>query len=106
MRCSRDAELIVTGPPARHGELLCPTVPFSAAFKHVMKDGPMVRRKRVKQERSFEDRLLGAARDARAAARNLPPGKKRELLLRSARDNEAAVAISRWISSPGLKVPE
>jgi len=71
-----------------------------------MKDGPIFRRRRVKHELSFEERLLGAARDAREAARRLPPGKKREMLLRSARDNEAAVEINRWIASPGLKPPD
>lgn len=65
-----------------------------------------VRRKRIKHEDSFEERLLGAACKAREAARKLPPGKEREMLLRSARESEAAVEINRWISSPGLKPPE
>ena len=71
-----------------------------------MNHGPIVRRKRVKHERSFEERLLGIARKAREAARRLPAGKKREMLLRSARDTEAAAGINRWISSHGLELPE
>ena len=71
-----------------------------------MEDRPIVRRKRTKHELSFEERLLGAAEDARTAARKLPPGKEREILLRSARESEAAVTINRWISSPGLRAPK
>jgi hypothetical protein len=63
-------------------------------------------RKRIKHESTFEERLLGAARQAREAARTLPPGKKRETLLRSARENEIVAVINRWLTSPGLKPPE
>ena len=65
-----------------------------------------IRRHRVKHEASFEARLLQHAQAAREAAQRLPPGKKRELLLRQARASEMAVQIDRWISSPGLKPPE
>jgi hypothetical protein len=65
-----------------------------------------VMRKRVKHELPFEERLLVAAWEAREIARRLPPGKEREILLRSARDSEAAVQINRWITSPGLKPPK
>jgi hypothetical protein len=51
-------------------------------------------------------RLLKHAQDARDAARRLPPGKKRETLLRQARASEMAVQIEKWISSPGLRPPE
>ena len=65
-----------------------------------------IRRRRVKHEASFEARLLHHAQAARDAAHRLPPGKKRELLLRQARASEMAVQIDRWISSPGLRPPE
>ena len=65
-----------------------------------------VQRRRVKHEASFEARLLQHAQAAREAAQRLPPGKKRELLLRQARASEMAVQIDRWISSPGLRPPE
>ena len=71
-----------------------------------MEDRPISRRKRVNHVLTFEERLLDAASQARERGRKLPPGKKREMLLRSARDSEAAVRINRWVSSPGLKQPE
>lgn len=71
-----------------------------------MEDRQIVKRKRARHVRTFEERLLDAARQARELARDLPPGKERETLLRSAHDNEAAARISRWITSPGLKSPK
>lgn len=68
-----------------------------------MEDRRIIRRKRVKHASTFEERLLDAARQARDKARKLPPGKEREVLLRLARDSEAAAQINRWISSPGVK---
>lgn len=65
-----------------------------------------MKRKRVKHELSFEQRLLKAAREAREKARSLPLGKEREILLRSAEQSERALEINRWISSPGLKPPD
>jgi hypothetical protein len=50
--------------------------------------------------------LLQHAQSARDAAHRLPPGKKREMLLRQARSSEMAVQIDRWITSPGLRPPE
>jgi hypothetical protein len=75
-------------------------------MEQAMTDDLVIRRKRVKHEASFEERLLGAAREAREAARRLPPGKKRETLLRQARTSEMTVQIEKWISSPGLRPPE
>ena len=49
--------------------------------------------------------LFDVAKAAQDPAR-LPPGKKREMLLRQARASEMAVQIDRWISSPGLRPPE
>ena len=49
---------------------------------------------------------LYAARQARETARQLPPGKKRKMLLRSARDSEAAAQINRWTTSPGAQAAE
>lgn len=65
-----------------------------------------IRRRRVKQELSFEARLLKHAQDAREAARKCLPGKEREMLLRQARASEMAAQIDRWIASPGLRPPE
>ena len=66
----------------------------------------VIRRRRVKHVTSFEARLLQHARTVREAAHLLPPGRKREMLLRQARASEMAVQIDKWISSPGLRPPE
>jgi hypothetical protein len=66
----------------------------------------IIRRRRGRHEVSFEMRLIKHAQVAREAARRLPPGKKRETLLRQARANEMAVQIEKWITSPGLRPPE
>lgn len=65
-----------------------------------------ISRHRMKHDTSFEARLLQHAREVREAARQLPPGKQRETLLRQARASETAAQIDRWISSPGLRPPE
>jgi len=71
-----------------------------------MEDRLIVPRKRIKQSKSLEERLLGFVNSAREAARKLPPGAERKKLLRSALDGEAAAAINRWLSSPGLRPPK
>ena len=68
-------------------------------------DRVVIRRKRVKHETSFKERLLNSAREAREAAELLPLGKAREQLLRKARASETAAHIDEWISSPGLQPP-
>jgi hypothetical protein len=60
----------------------------------------VVRRRRVKHEASFKDRLLQSAQDARDQAARLPPGAARDRLLQKARQNETAANIDTWISSP------
>ena len=65
----------------------------------------MMRRRRIRHEISFEDRLARAARQAREAAELLPPGLDRELLLRKASACETAADIHAWISSPGAAPP-
>ena len=67
-----------------------------------MNENTIIRRKRVKHELTFEARLLDAATKARDAACKLPPGEERERLLRSAHENEAAVQMSKLMSSPRL----
>ena len=65
----------------------------------------VIRRKRIRHETSFKERLLKGAREAREAAELLPAGKARDQLLRKARANETAAYIDEWISSPGLRPP-
>jgi len=66
----------------------------------------MVRKRNRKRPMlSFQERLNKFARDARAAARALPPGAERHELLLKARQGEAAANIDSWLSSPGLQRP-
>jgi hypothetical protein len=67
---------------------------------------PIIRRRRVKQEISFKDRLIKSAHDAREQALRLPPGAERERLLRKARQSDAAADIDVWISTPGSRSPD
>jgi hypothetical protein len=71
-----------------------------------MEERSIIRRKRTKHELSLEERLATAAGEARSKAGSLPPGEKRETLLKLARESEAAIAMNRWISSPGLRTPK
>ena len=64
-----------------------------------------MRRRRIRHDVSFEDRLARAAQQAREAAELLPPGLDRELLLRKASACETAADIHAWISSPGAESP-
>ena len=68
-------------------------------------DRVVIRRKRVKHETSFKERLLNSAREAREADEPLPPGLDRELLLRKASASETAVEIHAWISPPRAAPP-
>jgi hypothetical protein len=65
-----------------------------------------MKRRRFKQETSLEERLAKQARESRERAGQLPPGKERELLLKRARQADAAARINQWINSPGLQPPE
>ena len=67
---------------------------------------PIIRRRRVKHEVSFRDRLLKSAQDAREQAALLPYGAERDRLLQRARQNETAAKIDTWISSPGSRPPD
>ena len=67
---------------------------------------PIIRRRRVKHETSFKDRLEKSAQDAREQAARLPSGPVRERLLQKARQIETAANIDTWISSPGSLPPD
>ena len=66
----------------------------------------IVKRNRVKQTLSLEQRLANEAARLREAAKRLPNGSRaQELLLRRAGQTEVASQINLWISSPGLQPP-
>lgn len=62
-------------------------------------------RRRFKQTMTLHERLADEAAVLRAQARALPPGRRRELLLRRARQDEMAMQIEAWLHSPGLRAP-
>jgi hypothetical protein len=64
-------------------------------------------RRRIKQEKTFQERLVEEARRFKEAAERLPPGSHaQELLLRRARQAETASHINEWLTSPGLQAPQ
>jgi hypothetical protein len=66
----------------------------------------MMKRRRVKQTESLEQRLADQARLLRKEAQTLPPGIERELLIRRARQAETATHMCEWIRSPVLQPPK
>ena len=58
--------------------------------------------RRSEQEASVEARLVMDAQSKRERARQLPPGKERETLLKEARQDEV---LAEWLTSPGLRRP-
>lgn len=64
------------------------------------------RRRRIKQEKSFAERLVEEAQRFREEAEKLPPGMARELLLRRVRQAETASHVNDWLKSPGLRAPK
>ena len=65
----------------------------------------MQKRRRIKHEKTFEERLAEEAERFREAAAELSPGTAQELLLRRARLTESASHMNQWLSSKGLRPP-
>lgn len=64
-------------------------------------------RRRIKHEKTFQERLAEEALRFKEAAEKLPPGTQaQELLLRRARQAETASHIDEWLNSPGLRAPK
>jgi len=66
----------------------------------------MQKRRRIKHEKTFQERLVEDALRFKEAADKLPPGTARELLLRRARQAGTASQIDAWLTSPGLRPPK
>jgi hypothetical protein len=62
-------------------------------------------RRRIKQTKTFKERLLEEAAKFRAAADKLPPGTERELLMKRVYQAEKAMEMSEWLSRPGDSPP-
>ena len=65
----------------------------------------MQKRRRIKHEKTFQERLAEEAHRFREAAEALPPGTAQELLLKRARQAETAAHMDQWLKSPGLQPP-
>jgi len=65
----------------------------------------MQTRRRFKQTRTLNERLADEAVRCREEARTLAPGRRRDMLLRQARQDETAMQIEAWLRSPGLRAP-
>ena len=65
-----------------------------------------MKRRRIKHEKTFQERLAEEAQRFREAAQKLPPGSHaQELLLRRARQAETASHMNEWLTSQGLQPP-
>jgi hypothetical protein len=67
---------------------------------------PEQRRRFKQRTKTFEEHLAEEADRFREAAKDLPQGMARELLLRRARQAETASHVSDWLRSPGLQPPK
>ena len=65
-----------------------------------------MQRRRFKQTQSLEVRLAEEAKRLRREAKLLPPGAKRDEMIRKARQAETATHMNEWLTSPGLRPPE
>lgn len=65
----------------------------------------MQMRRRFKQTTTLTERLADEVTRLREEARTLAPGRRREMLLRKARQDETAMQIDAWLHSPGLRAP-
>jgi hypothetical protein len=66
----------------------------------------VVKRTRVKHEKTFQERLEAEALRFKALAEQTAPGTQRELYLRRVRQAETASHINDWLTSPGLQPPQ
>ena len=65
-----------------------------------------MQRLRFKQTQSLEERLSQEAKRLRAEAKLLPPGARRDEMIRKARQAEITSHLNEWLASPGLRPPE
>jgi hypothetical protein len=87
-------------------EIIPPEMLAAVEEQPVIPQGqPIIRRRRIKHEASFKDRLLKSAQDAREQAARLPSGAARDRELQKARQSETAATIDTWVSSPGSRPP-
>ena len=64
-----------------------------------------MKRRHCEQTQSLRERLVDEINCLREEARRLPPSRRREMLLHRAQQDETAMQIDAWLSSPGLRAP-
>jgi hypothetical protein len=64
-----------------------------------------MKRRRIKQTTSLEERLLRQAEQIRLRADSMPPGHEREELLKKARDADMGAHIEGWLRSRDCSRP-
>jgi hypothetical protein len=57
------------------------------------------------RKQTIEEKWREESKKVQGEALKLPPGKKRDALVRKARQLETASQIDEWLSSPGLQPP-
>jgi hypothetical protein len=65
-----------------------------------------MQRRRVMHSEPLDKRLVQEALRLKEVAKSLRPGKRRQEMIRKARQAEMAASITHWLSSPGLQPPE
>lgn len=65
----------------------------------------IIKRPRIKHEKTFQERLADEAAQFQALAEQTPHGPQRDLYLKRARQAETASHINDWLKSPGLQPP-
>ena len=64
-----------------------------------------MKRRRIKHQASFEERLADHGRRLEEQAKTLPPGEERDDLMRRARQTETTQHLNEWLTSRGLASP-
>jgi F420-dependent methylenetetrahydromethanopterin dehydrogenase len=77
-----------------------------SAFPRHITGCSVMQRDRFIQAITSQHRLANEAERLRQQARTLPAGKKRDALLRKARQIDTASHINEWLSSAGLQTPQ
>jgi hypothetical protein len=66
----------------------------------------MQRRRRVKHQFTFQDRIVSWTKEVRAQAAELPPGPGRDMLLKKVRQAETAMHLEDWARPTELQPPK
>ena len=63
----------------------------------------MIKRRRFRHTISLQDRLIAFAEQARERASHLPPGRKKQEVLRKAGQADIEAHLNGWLTSAGLR---